>query len=136
MFSADARTETRTSVYPDSNKMNCAEGMIPLDRVVGYWRGEWVLALSGSVTLRRPAGQTILAPGDLAFCTEGPAGAHRLSNDGGDPVRVVLFSTKTIPSTVHYPDSGKWLLRNSEPQGTLLGALLTGAETGYWDAES
>jgi uncharacterized cupin superfamily protein len=77
-----------------------------------YGREEWVLVLTGTPTLRRPAGTEELAPGDLVCFPDGPAGAHGLTNPGDLVTRVVLFETLEFPANVHYPDSGKWLLRN------------------------
>jgi uncharacterized cupin superfamily protein len=77
-----------------------------------YGREEWLLVLTGTPTLRHPAGTDRLAPGDLVCFPEGPAGAHRLTNADTAVTRLVLFETLGFPANVHYPDSGEWLLRN------------------------
>jgi uncharacterized cupin superfamily protein len=77
-----------------------------------YGREEWVLVLTGTPTLRHPAGTDLLEPGDMVCFPEGPAGAHRLINQSEHAARLVLVSTLGFPANAHYPDSGKWLLRN------------------------
>jgi uncharacterized cupin superfamily protein len=99
-----------------------------------YGREEWALVLTGTPTLRHPAGTEELAPGDLVCFPEGPAGAHRLTNSASGVTRVVLFETLGLPANVHYPDSGKWLLRNGPDAHALM--LRDGGPVGYWDREA
>lgn len=68
---------------------------------------EWLLVLSGHPLLRHPEGQDTLDPGDLICFPEGPAGAHKLTGQGDDPARIIIFSTNHEPATAVYPDSGK-----------------------------
>jgi uncharacterized cupin superfamily protein len=68
---------------------------------------EWLLVVAGKPTLRTPAGEHVLAPGDVAVFVEGPGGAHKVTNATDEPVRVVLFSSKSSLAVVTYPDSGK-----------------------------
>ena len=72
-----------------------------------YGNEEWLLVLSGKLTVRHPGGETELGPGDLACFPNGPDGAHKLTNKGADPVRLVMLSTKNEPSMAVYPDSDK-----------------------------
>ena len=72
-----------------------------------YGNEEWLLVLSGKVTVRHPGGETELEPGDLAAFPNGPGGAHKLTNKGSELVRLVMFSTKVDPSMAVYPDSDK-----------------------------
>jgi len=72
-----------------------------------YGNEEWVLVLSGKLTVRHSEGETELGPGDLASFPVGPAGAHKLTNKGAELVRLVMFSTKVDPSMAVYPDSDK-----------------------------
>jgi uncharacterized cupin superfamily protein len=72
-----------------------------------YGNEEWLLVLNGTLTVRHPDGETELGPGDLASFLEGPAGAHKLTNKGGEAVRFVMISTKIDPSMGVYPDSDK-----------------------------
>ena len=64
---------------------------------------EWLLVLEGEPTLRTPAGERVLAAGDVVCFREGPDGAHAVTG----PARVAMLSTKRSPSVSEYPDSGK-----------------------------
>jgi uncharacterized cupin superfamily protein len=68
---------------------------------------EWLMVVAGKPTLRSPDGEQALEPGDVAVFPEGPAGAHQVINRTDEPVRVVLFSSKSPLAVVHYPESGK-----------------------------
>lgn len=65
---------------------------------------ELVLVLAGSPTLRTPAGEQRLQPGDVVHFPPGPDGAHGLRNDTDAPVRYVMFGTRVSPEVVEYPD--------------------------------
>lgn len=99
-----------------------------------YERGreEWVLVLSGTPTLRHPAGEDMLAGGDVVCFPDGPAGAHQLINRGSETVRLIIISTKEMHSTVHYPDSGKTLVRAGDAQRLV---FRDADAVGYWDGE-
>lgn len=60
--------------------------------------------ISGTPTLRSPAGERVLAPWDIVWFVLGPAGAHGLRNDADGSARVVFFSTVSDPELVGYPD--------------------------------
>ena len=68
---------------------------------------EWAVVLTGRPTLRHPGGEDVLGPGDVVCFPAGPEGAHRLANDGDEPVRVLLVSTMLEPDVTFYPDSDK-----------------------------
>ena len=68
---------------------------------------EWLLVLEEPVELRRPGGVETLAPGALVCFSSGPEGAHKLTNRGERPVRVIMFSSSREPSVAVYPDSDK-----------------------------
>lgn len=72
-----------------------------------YGEEEWLIALAGRPTLRTPAGEEELAPGDVAFFPPGPAGAHKVTNRTEEIVRVLMFSEVKQPAVTSYPDSGK-----------------------------
>jgi uncharacterized cupin superfamily protein len=72
-----------------------------------YGREEWLIVLEGEPTLRSPAGEETLAPGDTVVFLEGPDGAHKLTNATGTLVRYLMFSNTDDPSVSFYPDSGK-----------------------------
>ena len=51
---------------------------------------------------------------------KGLSGAHQVINKTDEPVRVVLFSSKSPLAVVHYPDSGKvgiWTADRSSTTG-------------------
>jgi uncharacterized cupin superfamily protein len=68
---------------------------------------EWLVVVSGRPTLRTPGGEEELRPGDVAFFTTGPDGAHKISNGGEETARVLMFSTVKHPAVTVYPDSDK-----------------------------
>ena len=72
-----------------------------------YAEEEWLLVLEGAPTLRTPDGSSELAPWDVCLFPTGPSGAHKVTNETSETVRVMMFSdVKTIAATV-YPDSDK-----------------------------
>ena len=66
---------------------------------------EWLLVVSGTPTLRHPAGEDALEPWDLVFFPSGPAGAHQVRNDSESTARVAMFSSIAEVGAVVYPDS-------------------------------
>ena len=72
-----------------------------------YGNEEWVIVLSGRLTVRHPNGEQELEAGDTVAFPEGPHGAHRLTNRGDEPVRFLMVSTKVEPNAAVYPDSDK-----------------------------
>jgi uncharacterized cupin superfamily protein len=95
---------------------------------------EWLLVVSGKPTLRSPDGEQALEPGDVTVFPEGPVGAHQVINHTTEPVRIVLFSSKSPLAVVHYPDSGKvgiWT------EGDGYQALLPNEpKLDYWEGET
>jgi uncharacterized cupin superfamily protein len=70
-------------------------------------REEWLLVLAGRPMLRDPDGEEELAPGDLVVFPEGEEGAHKVTNNTDEVVRIAMISNKEEPSVSFYPDSGK-----------------------------
>jgi uncharacterized cupin superfamily protein len=70
-------------------------------------REEWLLVLAGRPMLRDPDGEEELAPGDLVVFPEGEEGAHKVTNNTEETVRIAMISNKEEPSVSFYPDSGK-----------------------------
>jgi uncharacterized cupin superfamily protein len=68
---------------------------------------EWIIVLSGRPTVRTPEGERDLGPWDCVYCPAGEEGAHKVTNDGDEPARVVIWSNRSHPGTTIYPDSGK-----------------------------
>ena len=86
---------------------------------------EWLYVIAGAPVLREPAGERILAPGDLVCFPSGHLGAHTLKGPG----RFVIFATgqHVEPYLSVYPDSDKV----SGPEGI----LLRSSAVGYWHGE-
>jgi len=72
-----------------------------------YPEEEWLVVLSGRVTLRHPGGEDALGPGDIVCFPSGPDGAHKVTCLGEETARLVITSTKQTPAIAVYPDSGK-----------------------------
>jgi uncharacterized cupin superfamily protein len=68
---------------------------------------EWLLVLRGHVTVRHPAGEDVLGPGDVTAFPVGPAGAHKTTNNGTETVRMVMFANSDPIGYCVYPDSNK-----------------------------
>lgn len=64
---------------------------------------EWLLVISGSPSVRTPAGESKLRAGDLRCFPVGPEGAHQVRGPG----TVLILSATSTPETVEYPESGK-----------------------------
>jgi len=95
---------------------------------------EWLLVLQGQVTVRHPEGIDVLGPGEVTCFPVGAAGAHKTSNEGTEPVRMVMLSTKDEPAWTIYPDSNKigiWTGRREEHVLARLGESLD-----YYDGET
>ena len=99
-----------------------------------YGMEEWLLVVSGTPTVRAPEGERELARGDVVVFREGPEGAHQLINRSAEPARVLVFSSESSLTVVHYPDSGKvgfWA--RDDGQGALLPRE---RELDYWEGEA
>jgi uncharacterized cupin superfamily protein len=68
---------------------------------------EWLIVLTGSVTVRVPDGEHELAAGDAVCFPPGPDGAHKVTNTSSEPSRAVMFSSAREPAVAVYPDSDK-----------------------------
>jgi uncharacterized cupin superfamily protein len=93
--------ETGTSIY----ELPPGQSICPYHYEHG--EEEWLLVLAGTPTLRTPAGSEQIGPWELAFFPNGPEGAHRVQNDTGETVRVLMFSTRKPVAVAVYPDSDK-----------------------------
>jgi uncharacterized cupin superfamily protein len=72
-----------------------------------YGNEEWLLLLRGTLTVRTPEGESEMRAGDVACFPDGPAGAHKLTNNGAEAARFLFFSTDNEPAVAVYPDSDK-----------------------------
>jgi uncharacterized cupin superfamily protein len=105
----------------------------PGDSIVYHFHHGWeelLIVLRGRPILRTPAGERLLAEGEVVHFLPGPDGAHGLRNDTDAIVRYVMASTLGMPEVTEYPDLGKitaqaetrsqtgerlWLIHEVEP---------------------
>jgi uncharacterized cupin superfamily protein len=93
---------------------------------------EWLIVVSGELTLRTPDGERVLAAGEVACFPPGAAGAHSVRNDGTAIVRFAMPSTVApLGDATVYPDSGKFKLYG--PGFSHRGRL--GDALDYWEGE-
>jgi uncharacterized cupin superfamily protein len=59
------------------------------------------------VWLRAFAEERSVGAGELVCFPPGPEGAHKLTNRGQGPARVLMFSSAREPAVAVYPDSDK-----------------------------
>lgn len=95
---------------------------------------EWLVALSGRPTLRTPAGEEELAPGDVVCFPTGPASAHKVTNGTGETVRVLMFSEVRYPAVTVYPDSDKIGVYTGDRTEDVIVRRSSGV--GYFEGES
>jgi len=100
-----------------------------------YGAEEWLLVLAGRPTLRHPNGEDELEAGDLVCFPEGPAGAHKVTNRGDEPARVMIISTYSRPAVAVYPDSDKLgVWANGAEGGPVI--VQRSSTVGYWHGEA
>jgi uncharacterized cupin superfamily protein len=68
---------------------------------------EWLVVVSGTPTLRSPAGERVLRPWDAVVFVRGEAGAHEIRNDSGESARVLVLSSTSDPEVTVYPEDGE-----------------------------
>jgi uncharacterized cupin superfamily protein len=68
---------------------------------------EWLIVLEGEVLLRTPGGERTIGRGEVVCFPPGPDGAHKTSNGGSHPARILMFSSAREPAFAVYPDSDK-----------------------------
>ena len=95
---------------------------------------EWLLVLSGTPTLRTPAGKERLGVGDLVFFATGPEGAHGIGNESDEPARVLMFSEVVAQAVTVYPDSDKVGIWTGNPDVDLVVRRSSGVE--YYEGET
>lgn len=95
---------------------------------------EWLLLFSGTLLLRAPDGERPLQAGELVCFPAGPDGAHKVTNTGDEPARLLMWSTAREPAVAVYPDSDKIGVFVSHPDDNLLLRREDGHRD-YWDRE-
>ena len=63
-----------------------------------------MVVLRGRPTLRTAGATRRLEEGDVVHFPTGPEGAHGVSNETDQPVRLLLASTLRSPEVAEYPD--------------------------------
>jgi uncharacterized cupin superfamily protein len=99
-----------------------------------YPEEEWLFVLSGRVDVRTPEGEEELGPLEVVCFPFGPEGAHKVTNRGEEPARVVMLSTKAQVSVAVYPDSGKMLANTGNPEDRLMARRESAVD--YYDGEA
>ncbi len=67
---------------------------------------EALYVLDGTGLVRGPDDETTrLSPEEFVLFPTGPAGAHRVVNDGDEPLRYLVVSTMRDPDVTVYPDA-------------------------------
>jgi len=95
---------------------------------------EVVIVLSGSPSLRTPAGWRELVAGEVVAFARGQQGAHQLANRTSETVRFLALSTNDEPDIVLYPDAGKVGISERRPDGSGFAAYFFAAQAvDYWD---
>lgn len=94
-------------------------------------REEWLLVVSGRVTVRTPDGERVLGRGDVVCFAPGPEGAHAVRNDGPETARVAMASNMSESKAIVYPDSGRVFVGGPGFHRM----MKLGEDLGYWEGE-
>jgi uncharacterized cupin superfamily protein len=121
---------TGTSLY----EITPGNALCPYHYEVG--EEEWLLVLTGRPSLRTPDGVEQLEPMDLAFFPPGPTGAHKVTNETDEPVRVVMWSQVVHPTATVYPDSDKLAFWPPREHGEDSIIVRRSSGVDYWDGEA
>ena len=95
---------------------------------------EWLIVLEGEVVVRTPNGEDAARRGDAVCFAAGPDGAHKVTNRGEAPARVVLFSSSRTPAVAVYPDSDKVGVFPNRDEDRVMVRREDGNRD-YWDRE-
>jgi uncharacterized cupin superfamily protein len=99
-----------------------------------YGNEEWLMVLAGRVSIRHPAGEDELGPGDVVCFAAGPDGAHQLRNRTREPARVLMLSTQAEPVVAVYPDSDKIGVWPGGPSDQIM--VRRASKVDYWTDET
>lgn len=106
----------RSGVVPVSSQLDGKDTAIklfeipPAESLCPYhyeYVEEWLLVLQGEVAVRTPEGEEMAKAGAMVRFPAGAEGAHKLTNRGAQPTRVLMFSSSREPAVAVYPDSDK-----------------------------
>jgi uncharacterized cupin superfamily protein len=82
---------------------------------VHYANEEMLVVLAGRPTLQTLSETRPLAVGEIVSCPAGRDGAHRLTNETDEPVRVLIVSTMHAPDINEFPETGEYWVRDYVP---------------------
>jgi uncharacterized cupin superfamily protein len=82
---------------------------------IHYANEEMVVVIAGRPTLDTLDGSRVLAAGEVVACPAGRDGAHRLTNDTDEAVRVLIVSTMHAPDINEFPETGEYWVRDYVP---------------------
>ncbi len=69
---------------------------------------EYYQVTSGQGIVRHEGGETQVGPGDCFIFK--PNASHQICNEGSEDLIFMIISDNPTGDTIHYPDSGKWLV--------------------------
>ncbi len=96
---------------------------------------EWLLVLAGAIVVRTPdEADAELSEGEMARFPPGPAGAHKATNRGEAPARLLMFSSAREPAVAVYPDSDKIGVWPGNANDKVMIRRADG-NVDYWDGE-
>jgi uncharacterized cupin superfamily protein len=96
---------------------------------------EWLLVLEGTIELRTPNGTEEVRRGDLVCFPAGREGAHKTTNRGSAPARILMFSSAREPAVAVYPDSDKIGVWPPNGEDRIMVRRADG-QVDYWDGET
>jgi uncharacterized cupin superfamily protein len=95
---------------------------------------EWLVVVDGRPTLRTPLAEEELGRGDVAFFEPTPEGAHKITNNTDETVRVLMFGNLKWPAVTVYPDSDKIGVYASQDRADNV-MVHRDADVDYYDGE-
>jgi uncharacterized cupin superfamily protein len=126
--------------------LGCSHMIVPPGKSAWplHWHAsndEALFVLRGAGTLSIGEARIPVQAGDYVALPPGPQGAHRLTNEGSEPLEYLALSTMLSTDLTVYPASGKvGLFAGSAPGGSkgarfLDEFLRMDAKVDYWDGE-
>lgn len=94
---------------------------------------EAYVILSGTGRVRTPEEEFDIGPGEVVVFPPGPAGAHRMTATGSEPLRYVDIDSTADPDVIGYPDSGKTMAYTTWRETTV---FRDGDRVDYYEGES
>ena len=76
---------------------------------------ELLIVLDGRPTLQTLSDTRTLEPGDVVAFPAGRTGAHKLTNETEEPVRLLIASTMLAPEINLFPETGELWVRDYVP---------------------